>query len=92
MKDLVYYIECRDKDNKPHVKNNGQKVGAIKIEREFLNVHLIEKDCEEYYTDFQTLTNSDNILIDVRQFNEYSKTYELMFSYYGREKRFIKYD
>jgi len=36
MKDLIYYIECRDKDNKPHVKNNGQKVAAIKIEKEFL--------------------------------------------------------
>jgi len=92
MDKIIYYIDCRDADNKPFVKSNGRMVGEIRIEREYFNPYIVEKDCEDYCTDFQALTKCDNVNIDVRYFNDNSKTYPLLYSYYGREKRFVKHD
>lgn len=92
-KELTLTVEVRDKDGKLY-----KDVGDNPI------VKLFQTTCKDYGEELTQITcenmvrkleavcrEGSKINIEVRYLDEVTNTYPLLYSYYGAEKRFIKY-
>ena len=91
MSTLYYSVTVRDKDGKLYKNNVGQKVLDFRFED---NTHedFVELVCRQTYLDYKAICKEGSIIdIEVRSFNTSTKTYSLLYSFYGAENRFIRY-
>jgi len=90
--ELHYSVSVRDKDNNLYLNSKGSKIYHFKFIDEENSPELVQLICENECDNYQSITGSENINIDVRKLNSLTKTYQLLYSYYGAEKRFVKHD
>ena len=89
---LHYNIEVRDKDNNLYIDKDGKKViNRFMFEDNETNDNLIERICKGNYKAYNAITGSENINISVSSYNSISGSYMELYSYYGKESRFVKH-
>lgn len=94
MKTLYYYdIELRDKEGKLYVNPRGNKITSRNFQftdetpQEF--IHLV---CQRTADNYKAICKEGtDINIEVRSFNNITKTYPIAYSFYGAENKFIKH-
>lgn len=93
MKKLHYTVEVRDKDFKFYrTENTGRKVIKFEFEDTEQDENLVNLICQHTFRDYQAVCKEgSDINIEVRYFNESTKTYPLLYSFYGEENKFIKH-
>jgi hypothetical protein len=92
MKKLYYYVTVRDKEGNLYKTDKGLKVLDFRFEDTEENESLVQLICEQEAAKYKAITGSENIDIEVRKDNNYLKVKQLVYSYYAREKRFVKHD
>lgn len=92
MKKLHYTVEVRDKDFKLYKDSRGFKVTGFTFEDKERDENLVESICRNAFVRYQAICKEGSeINIEVRYFNESTKTYPLLYSFYGEENKFIKH-
>lgn len=92
MKQLFYSIEVRDKEGKLYKTESGAKVLNFKFEDNKTDVEIVEAICRKEFDNYQAICKEGSqIDITVSYFNSFSKTYSVLYSFYGENKRFIKH-
>ena len=92
MKQLFYSIEVRDKEGKLYTNSLGNKVIPFRLEDKEVECNKVQSICEELYSDYQAVCKEGSqINIDVRYHNVFTKTYSLLYSFYGENQKFIKH-
>jgi len=92
MKPLKYYITVRDKNGKLYKTEKGNKVSEFKFEDKESDENLIHLICLNTFEQYKTICKKGSIIdIEVRYFNELTRSYPLLYSFYGAENRFIKH-
>lgn len=92
MKKLYYTVEVRDKEGKLYKDSRGFKVTGFNFQDDEQDENLIHLICQHTFRDYQAVCKEDSgINIDVRYFHEITKTYPLLYSFYGAENKFIKH-
>ena len=93
-KTTYYYdVELRDKDGKLYNLPNGKKVALRTFQftdttiKEF--IPLVCKSTAENYE--AVCKEGTEVNIEVRTYSELTKTYPVMYSYYGKEKLFVQH-
>ena len=92
-KELILTVEVRDKDGKLYKDMNGNNITSVcDVEGSNFGEELTQFACENIVEKFEAFCKEGSkINIEVRYFDSITKTYPLLYSYYGAEKRFIKY-
>jgi len=89
---MTYEIEIRDKNGKLYFTSKGNKVIEFFFEDEETDENLIHLICQHTFLNYEAVCKEGSTVdIEVRYFDEISKTYSTLYSYYGAEKRFIKH-
>ena len=93
MKQLFYSIEVRDKEGKLYTtKSSGRKIKGFKFEDKEQDENLIHFICKETFEEYQAICKEGSqINIDVRYHNVFTKTYPLLYSFYGENQKFVKH-
>lgn len=92
MKQLFYSIEVRDKEGKLYKTESGGKVHHFKFELVGNEENIIKAVCKETFEEYQAICKEGSqINIDVRYHNVFTKTYPLLYSFYGENQKFIKH-
>ena len=92
MKKLHYTVEVRDKDFKLYKDSRGLNVTGFTFEDEEISETLAETVCKTEFRKYQAVCKEGSeINIEVRYFNEVTKTYPLLYSFYGGENKFVKH-
>jgi len=88
---LNFNIEVKDQDNEFYRDKNGNKViNSFSFDLELSSDELVKRICTGQYNAYNAITGSENINIEVRAFNAYTRTCPIIYSYYGKENRFVK--
>ena len=92
MKKLHYTVEVRDKDFKLYKDSRGLNVVGFEFEEDERPTDLVQSICEYTFRKFQAVCKEGSeINIEVSYFNEDTKTYPLLYSFYGGENKFVKH-
>lgn len=92
MKKLHYTVEVRDKDFKLYKDSRGLNVMGFTFEEEEQDENLVHLICQYNFKKYQAVCKEgSDINIEVRYFNEITKTYPLLYSFYGGENKFIEH-
>lgn len=94
MKTLYYYdIELRDKDGKLYVNSNGNKLASRTFQfTDGTQEEFIRLVCQRTADNYKTVCKEDTkINIEVRRFNELTKTYPTIYSFYSAGNKFVKH-
>jgi hypothetical protein len=92
MSKLHYTVEVRDKDFKLYTNNKGFKVHSFNFEEKEQDEDLVHLVCQHTYSDYKAVCKEGSeINIEVKYFNDDTKTYPLLYSFYGAENKFIKH-
>ncbi len=88
-----YEIEIRDKDGKPYLNSSGHKViNSFRFTDGEKDANLVHLICTGVAKDYEAIVKKDSqITITVSYHNKSSNTYPVLFTYYGKEKRFINH-
>lgn len=89
-----YNIELRDKDGQLYKDHKGNKLSSntFSFTDDTDNEKVIELICRDTFDNYKAICKEGtDINIDVRVFNENTRTYVLYYSFYGAENKFIKY-
>jgi len=81
------YVEIGKKDGAKFYTKDGSKVPHIQFQETIYRD--FEVYCSRLFRQFEAISDTDNINISVMYFSEMTKTYPVLYSYYGKEKRFI---
>jgi hypothetical protein len=89
---MIYKVELRDKDGKLYRNSKGHITDKTfdfsDCESDENLIHMI---CRHTAESYETICkDGTQVNIDVMVLNEISKTYMTLYSYYGKEKRFVK--
>jgi hypothetical protein len=88
---LHYRIEIRDKDFNLYKDKNGKRVTKFEFEDNEKDENLVHFICESVFNDYLSICKEGSvIMIEVSYFNNISKTYSCLYSFYGDENKFIK--
>lgn len=93
MKTLYYYdIELRDKDGKLYESSRGKITSRTfqftdETQEEF--IHLVCQRTAENYK--AVCKEGTDVNIEVRTYSDLTKTYPIVYSFYGAENKFVKY-
>lgn len=92
MDKLYYDIEIRDKNNKPFVNDKGHPLlNCFKFETQELSKEDVEKQCILAFLNYKAITGNSNIMITVTYLNPISGTHPVLYTYWGKENKFIKH-
>jgi hypothetical protein len=92
MSKLHYTVEVRDKDFKLYKTESGSKVFPFTFEDNRTDVEIVEAICRKEFDSYKAVCKEGSeINIEVRYFNDDTKTYPLLYSFYGAENKFIKH-
>ena len=92
MKQLFYSIEVRDKEGKLYKTESGAKIIDFKFEDNRTDVEIVEAVCRKEFDNYLAVCKEGSqINIEVRYHNVFTKTYPLLYSFYGAENKFIKH-
>lgn len=84
-------VRFRKDDGMAPIDVNGNKVNRISFDAEII-LGSVEWVVKSYYNEFRAITAQDiHIDIELSIFNTISRTYMVMYSYYGSNGRFIKH-
>jgi len=92
MKQLFYSIEVRDKEGKLYKNSKYLKVLSFEFEDTEQDENLVNLICQHTFADYQAICKEGSqINITVRYFNNFTRNYPLLYSFYGENKKFIKH-
>lgn len=95
MENILYYdIELRDKDGNLYRTTTGRKLtmGSFKFTDSNDNESIVFLICKNTAENYEAVCKEGTeVNIDVRTYNGITKTYPIAYSYYGKEKRFVKH-
>jgi len=93
MKKLHYRIEIRDCNGKPYKTDKGSKILSFDFTGEEEDETIIHLICQRTFEDYKAVCKENSqINIEVTYFNDISKTFCCLYSFYGGENKFIKHD
>lgn len=88
---LTASVEVRNKDNKLYENEGGKIVNIAEFNIHFVNKQDIERICRGKAKQFETICKEGTIVnIEVRVYNDLTDTFPKLFSYYGKEDRFVE--
>lgn len=92
MKKLHYTVEIRDKEGKLYKDSRGLNVIGFDFEEIETDAMTVQTICQYNFRKYQAVCKEGSeINIEVRYFNTDTKTYPLLYSFYGAENKFIKH-
>lgn len=92
MKKLHFSVIIRDKEGKLYKNSRGLNVTSFHFEEDERDADRVERKCKSEFLDYQAICKEGSqIDIEVRYFNELSRTYPLLYSFYGAENKLIKH-
>lgn len=91
METLYYTVEVKDKNNKLFIDSAGNKVTNRFKFTDNTNKDFIQLVCEDTFKAYQAITGSNNINISVSRYSDLTETYMTLYTYYGKDKRFVKH-
>ena len=90
---LYLRVVVRDKDGKLFKDERGNSASHFNIDVHDIGEKAkmaIKAECERVFQFMRTISQSDNVTIDVTVFNKISETYMTLYSYYGSERKFVE--
>lgn len=92
MKKLHYSVIIRNVNGKLCKDSRGLNVTSFLFEEDERDADMVERRCKTEFRDYQAVCKEGSqIDIEVRYFNEFTKTYPLLYSFYGTENKFVKH-
>jgi hypothetical protein len=90
---LHFSVTVRQTNGKLFQHKDGGGVGPFQFQKNlgYEATMAIESWCKQYTKDFEAITGSNNINVEVSEFDSISRTYPSLYSYYGKEERFVKH-
>ena len=89
--DAVIVVTVKDPEGKFYRDCINNRAGIFNFKAEVKNDCEAKYICEDNFRNFNALTQSKNIMVEISTLHRISGTYMVMYSYYGSEKRFIKH-
>lgn len=95
MENVLYYdIELRDKEGNLYQTATGRKLPmrSFQFTDRINNESTVFMICKNITENYEAVCKEGTeVNIDVRTYNGITKTYPIAYSYYGKEKRFVKH-
>lgn len=92
MKDFKYSIEVRDENNKQFMDvTTGKKAGYFHFYEKEEDENFVKLICEREFRNYRAISGSSNINIEVSVLNSFTRSYMVLYSFYGAENKFVKH-
>jgi len=95
MRKILFYVDVLDKEGNRYRDSEFKKVLEFEFREEFndgAGDDTFERECRRYYRRFKAISPESNISVEVRDYNSFTQTWPLLYSFYGAENRFVKHD